>query len=137
MPRKSITLDLPDDLYDQVCYVAEQHQRPIEHVLVESIRLLFVPPSPSTDLTTSLAALSNYTDEQLWAVVYQRLAWPQAQRLHELSAQTKRERLTANEQHELDHLLTLNDRAMLLRSEALRLLKNRGHDIAIYLEHRT
>ena len=62
-----------------------------------------VPPSPSTDLTTNLAALSNYTDEQLWAVVYQRLAWPQAQRLHELSAQTKRERLTANEQHELDH----------------------------------
>ena len=105
--------------------------------MVESIRLLFVPPSPSTDLTTSLAALLNYTDEQLWAVVYQRLAWPQAQRLHELSAQTKQERLTVNEQHELDHLLTLNDRAMLLRSEALRLLKNRGHDIATYLERGT
>ncbi len=65
MSGKSITLDLPDDLYDQVCYVAEQHQRPIEHVLIESIRLLFVPPSLSTDLTTSLAALLNYTDEQL------------------------------------------------------------------------
>jgi hypothetical protein len=137
MSGKPITLDLPDDLYDQVCYVAEQHQRPIEHVLIESIRLLFVPPSPSPDLTTSLATLSNYTDEQLWAVVYQRLAWPQAQRLHELSAQTKQERLTTNEQHELDHLLTLNDRAMLLRSEALRLLKNRGHDIATYLERGT
>jgi hypothetical protein len=73
----------------------------------------------------------------LWAVVYKRLAWPQAQRLHELSAQTKQERLTANEQHELDHLLALNDRAMLLRSEALRLLKNRGHDIAAYVEYRT
>jgi hypothetical protein len=54
-----------------------------------------------------------------------------------LSAQTKRERLTANEQHELDHLLTLNDRAMLLLSEALRLLKNRGHDIAAYVEYGT
>ena len=70
-------------------------------------------------------------------MVYQRLAWPQAQRLHELSAQTKRERLTANEQHELDHLLTLNDRAMLLRSEAPRILENRGHDMAPYLERGT
>jgi hypothetical protein len=44
------------------------------------------------------------------------------------------EKLTEDEQSEFEHLLTLNDRAMLLRSEALLLLKNRGYDIAIYLE---
>jgi hypothetical protein len=67
-------------------------------------------------------------------VVYQRLAWPQSQRLHELSANKKLERLTENEQHELEDLLGSNDRAMLLRSEALRLLKNRGYDIEAYLK---
>ena len=137
MPGKSITLDLPEDLYERVRQVAEQSQRPLERVLVESIRLLFVLPPTSTDVATTLAAMPGYADAQLWAVVYQRLAWPQSQRLHELSAKNKLEKLTEDEQSEVEHLLTLNDHAMLLRSEALLLLKNRGHDIAAYLERGT
>jgi len=134
MPGKAITLDLPEDLYERVRQVAEQSQRPLERVLVESIRLLFVLPPTATDVATTLAAMPGYSDAQLWAVVYQRLAWPQSQRLHELSAKNKLEKLTEDEQSECEHLLTLTDRAMLLRSEALLLLKNRGHDIATYLE---
>ena len=133
MPGKSITLDLPEELYERVRQVAEQSQRPLERVLVESIRLLFVLPPTSTDVATTLAALPGYSDAQLWAVVYQRLAWPQSQRLHELSAKNKLEKLTEDEQSDFEHLLALNDHAMLLRSEALLLLKNRGHDIAAYL----
>jgi hypothetical protein len=134
MPGKSITLDLPDDLYEQVHQVAAQSQRPVERVVLESLRLLFVPPPSSADLATNLEALAGYSDAQLWAVVYQRLAWPQSQRLHELSANKKLERLTEDEQHELENLLGSNDRAMLLRSEALRLLKSRGYDIEAYLK---
>jgi hypothetical protein len=137
MSGKSITLDLPEDLYERVRQVAEQSQRPLERVLVESIRLLFVPPPTSTDVVATLTAMPNYSDAQLWAVVYQRLAWPQSQRLHELSAKNKLEELTEDEQSEFEYLLTLNDHAMLLRSEALLLLKNRGHDIATYLERGT
>jgi hypothetical protein len=134
MPGKSITLDLPEDLYEQVRQVAAQSQRPVERVVLESLRLLFVPPPSSVDLATSLAALSGYTDQQLWAIVYQRLAWPQSQRLHELSAKNKLEALTEDEQRELEDLLVSNDRAMLLRSEALSQLKHRGYDIEAYLK---
>lgn len=134
MPGKSITLDLPDDLYEQVHQVAAQSQRPVERVVLESLRLLFVPPPSSADLATNLAALSGYSDAQLWAVIYQRLAWPQSQRLYDLSAKSKLEGLTEDEQRELEDFLSSNDRAMLLRSEALRLLKNRGYDIEAYLK---
>jgi hypothetical protein len=134
MPRKSITLDLADDLYEQVHQVAAQSQRPVERVVLESLRLLFLPPPSAADLATSLAALPGYADAQLWAVVYQRLAWPQSQRLHELSAKNKLERLTADEQRELADLLSSNDRAMLLRSEALSQMKHRGYDIEAYLK---
>jgi len=134
MSGKSITLNLPEDLYERVRQVAAQSQRPLERVLVESIRLLFVLPPTSTDVAATLTAMPSYSDAQLWAVVYQRLAWPQSQRLHELSAKNKLEKLTEDEQSDLEYLLTLNDHAMLLRSEALLLLKNRGHDIATYLE---
>jgi hypothetical protein len=67
MPGKSITLDLPDDLYERVHQLAERSQRPVEHVVLESLRVLFVPPPSSTDLATSLAALPGYADAQLWA----------------------------------------------------------------------
>ena len=134
MSGKSITLDLPDDLYEHVHQMAALSQHPVERVVLESLRLLFVPPPSTADLATSLAALSGYSDAQLWAVVYQRLAWPQSQRLHELSAKKKLERLTEDELRELEDLLSSNDRAMLLRSEALRLLKNRGYDIEAYLK---
>jgi hypothetical protein len=134
MLGKSITLDLPDDLYEQVHQVAAQSQRPVERVVLESLRLLFLPPPSAADLATSLAALPGYADAQLWAVVYQRLAWPQSQRLHELSAKNKLERLTEDEQRELEDLLVSNDRAMLLRSEALSQLKHRGYDIEAYLK---
>ncbi len=41
MPRKSITLDLPDDLYEHVRQVAVQSQRPLERVVIESLRGVF------------------------------------------------------------------------------------------------
>jgi hypothetical protein len=138
MPGKSIILDLPDDLYAHVLQAAEQQQCPVERVVVESLRVLFVPPpSTAVDVTTRLAELASYSDPQLWAIVYQRLPWLQAQRLHELSIKTKLGSLPDDEQRELDALLALNDRAMLLRSEALRLLHQRGQDVTAYLERGT
>lgn len=134
MSGKSITLDLPDDLYAHVLQVAEQQQCPVERVVVESLRALFVPPPPGVDVAKRLAELSSYSDAQLWAVVYQRLPWLQSQQLHELSMKTKLGRLPDHEQRELDALLALNDHAMLRRSEALRLLHQRRHDITAYLE---
>jgi hypothetical protein len=69
MLGKSITLDLPDDLYEHVHQMAALSQRPVERVVLESLCLLFVPPPASADLATNLAALSGYSDAQLWAVV--------------------------------------------------------------------
>lgn len=132
MPKKSMTLDLPDDLYEHVRQVAEYSQRPIERVVLESMRFLFVPPPASPDVSICLAALPHYADEQLWAVVSQRLAWPQSQRLQALSAKNTLGTLSDNEQRDVDTLLALNDHAMLLRSEALLFLKNRGDDIEAY-----
>jgi len=47
----------------------------------------------------------------------------QSLRLRELSAKGKQEALTADEEWELNELLNLVDRQMLLRSEALLLLR--------------
>ena len=80
--------------------------------------------------------LQQYTDDELWAVVDQRLTQKQDARLRELIALGKQGQLSADEQAEMEQLVDLVDHQMLLRSEALLLLQQRGHDIDLYLQKR-
>lgn len=134
MAQKVVTLELPDTLYESVSEAAEASQRPVESLLVESLNILFQPPPQTSDMQSELDALVSHTDAQLWAVVYRRLAWTQSLRLRELSALGKTRILNDGETAELDALLDLTDRYMLLRSEALLQLKTRGRDIQAYLQ---
>ncbi len=73
--------------------------------------------------------LQQYTDDELWSVVDQRLTQEQDARLRQLIALGKQGQLAADEQAEMERLVDLVDHQMLLRSEALLLLQQRGHDI--------
>ena len=77
--------------------------------------------------------LQSLTDEALWAVVRRPLAWGQDIRLRELTAQSKARNLTPDEEIEIDQLVEAYDRYVLLRSQALMLLKSRGQDVDSYL----
>lgn len=134
MYQKSITLQLPDDLYERIQEAAEASERPVEKVLMESIDALFRHPLASEDLDGLLADLQAYSAAQLWAVVYRRLRWAQSLRLRELSAKGKQGQLSDTEHTELEQLVNLVDRDMLLRSEALLLLKQRGENVESYLK---
>lgn len=123
MGHQSVVLDLPEDLYDRIRQAADVSDRSLETLLIESLDLLF---GDTLDSSLSVPELDAFSDVQLWAVVYRRLPWPQSNRLHDLSEQRPR---TAQEQTELDQLLNRVDQDTLLRSEALRLLKERGHAV--------
>ncbi len=73
--------------------------------------------------------MPTYTDEALWDAVYQRLTDEQRQRYDDLIAQGRQGALSSDDQAELDALLALIDRQMLLRSQALALLVERGYDV--------
>ena len=126
MSHQSVTLDLPEDLYERVRQAAADSHKPLESVLVETIALLFGDESIN-DLSPN--KLDTFTDVQLWAVVQRRLAWPQDARLRELTVLGKSGALTADEQVELERLVGVVNHYVLLRSKALLLLKQRGHDV--------
>jgi hypothetical protein len=125
MPRQSVTLDLPDELYARIRKAAEENRIPLENMLVDSIELMFgdVPAEETPE------SLEKLTDEQLWAVVYRQIAFPQDARLRELTALSKRGVLTSDEQVEMEQLVDYIDHYVLLRSKALLLLKQHGHDV--------
>jgi len=134
MTEKTITLRIPDELYQQVEKAAQASERPVENVLLDSISLFVNYPQTPQQLDKWVEQLSNYTDSQLWSVVYHRLVENDALRLSELSDKNAEGKLTSQEQDELTSLLQLVDRDMLLRSEALLLLQQRGHDVQPYLK---
>jgi hypothetical protein len=119
-----IELQLPPEIQERAEQIAKESNRSLEDVLLEGLSLLFGQLNQ-----ISPDNLNAYSDEQLWAVVHQRLAWPQESRLRELSALGKRGQITEREKLELEELITVVDHTTLLRSKALLLLKERGHDI--------
>lgn len=73
--------------------------------------------------------LAKLPDEQLWALVHRKIAWPQDARLRELTALGKQGTLSTEEQAELESLIDAYDQYVLLRSQALLYLKRRGYDV--------
>jgi hypothetical protein len=134
MTEHDVVLKLPDPLYQRVREMAEASNRTVELLLLESIDSRFRQLVFEGDLEAMLAGLAVYSDAQLWAVVQSRLEPERSARLHELADQSKQGDLPEAEQRELDLLLDLADRQMLMRSEALRLLNERGHDVAAYFK---
>lgn len=127
MAQQPVVLQLPESLYERVRQVAVDSNRPLEEVLLDSLALLFDDLPDSASLTPEL--LGDLSNEQLWAIVYRPLAWAQDVRLRELTALGKLGSLSSDEQAEIERLADQVDRYVLLRSQALLLLKQRGYDV--------
>jgi hypothetical protein len=127
MTQQPVLIQLPEELYERVRQVAQDSNRPLESILVDSLALLFGDLPDNAELTPQI--LATFSDEQLWAIVQRALAWPQDARLRELTMLGKQGILSAQEQTEMERLVDQVDRYVLVRSHALLLLKQRGHDV--------
>lgn len=125
MRQSLVELQLPPDIYERAQQIASESNRSIESVLLDSLAFLF----GTSDSHISIDDLKNYSDQELWVVINHRLTLTQDTRLRQLVEHGKQAQLSIAEQTEMEHLLDLVDHQMLLRSEALLLLKQRGHNI--------
>jgi hypothetical protein len=74
--------------------------------------------------------LSLLNDEELWRAARNRLSEDSRSQLEALNFKQQREKLTAAEKETLERLIDEYDQAVLLRAEAMLLLKQRGHDVS-------
>ena len=124
MKQATVELQLSPKIYQRAQEIAQTSNRSLETVLLEGLSLLF-GELPTLNLTPDM--LTTYGDEALWALVHQHLAWPQEARLSELVDRGREGQLSEPEKAEMERLIDLVDHYMLLRSQALLLLKQRGH----------
>jgi hypothetical protein len=130
---KTITLQIPDELYARVEQAAADSARSPEALLRDSIEVLYREPVDDDVMNMQIAAMPAYTNEQLWAIANHRMRVDAALRRKALIAQVKISTLSDDDQAELDALGALWDRYVLLRSTALAALQERGFDIKTYL----
>lgn len=131
MAAHAVTLRLPAPLYDRFSSRAERAQRSLEAELLEAVATIAAEEEESyRDVAEAVAALDLLSDADLWRAARNPLATADRSRLEALNLKQQKESLTPAEKETLEGLLLQYDRAVLLRAEAARLLKQRGHDVS-------
>jgi hypothetical protein len=131
MAAHPVTLRLPAPLYDRFSSRAERAQRSLEAELLEAVATIAAEEEESSrDVAEAVAALELLSDADLWRAARNPLAEADRSRLEALNLKQQKENLTPTEKESLERLLLQYDQAVLLRAEAARLLKQRGHDVS-------
>ncbi len=131
MAFRTVTLDLPDTLYEQIRQAAEKAQRPVHEVLIEAVAA--VAPCIDTapeHIRSALAHLAYLNDAALWQAARSTMSADQRERFAELHARPQHELLTAEETDEEQALVALYRETLLVRAQAAVILKQRGYDIS-------
>jgi len=127
----SITLQLPERLYQRLVNTAQATQRPLEAVL---LRALEVGSPPDWDdvpeaFQADLAALDRVEDAALWTIALSRKLAAEMTRYDELLERNRAGKLTDTERLELNDLRNEADQFMLRKAQAVALLRWRGHHV--------
>jgi len=129
MSSQVISITLPDGLYEQVKETAKAAALSVEEVLTQSVVLSL--PTLEDDLPpetrSNLAALSLFSDPQLWRIAESMADADLQQQIETLAERQKHRSLTATEQSRLVKLMSRAQLLMLRKAEAYRLLARRGY----------
>lgn len=131
MSTATVTLDLPDALYQRLRTTALATKQPIEKIMLHALNLGSppawddVPPEFQLDI----AGLDKLPDEALWTIAKSRKTPAEFTRYEELLDRNAEGLLTPAERAELEDLRHEHDLFMLRKAHAAALLRWRGHPV--------
>lgn len=129
MAHQTLTLNIPDDLYDRLKKRAEAAHRTVEAEVLDVVAGAVADGELPVDVAQALAALAVADDETLWQAARSRLSQNVSDEIEELHFKRQREGLTDGEQQRLAGLMRQYERVLAIRSEAMGLLTERGYDV--------
>ena len=134
MTTQTVTLTLPEPLYERLKERAGQTHRSVED---EALAVLATAVPVAADLPVDLAAaispLTVLDDAALWQAARSHFPADVAEQLEALHLKRQRVGLTESEEQIAAALIRQYERAMLIRAQAAALLKQRGHDVSSLL----
>ncbi len=129
MPTHTVSLPLPEHVYEQARRRAQAVGQAIEAVLVHELETRFSEPLPTLppDEQAELDALVHLSDEALWTIAREQMTSARQERLTALMDGNNRGQLAAVERAELNSLVSLGQRLMLRKAQATAILTVRGY----------
>ncbi len=128
MTAHAITLNLPAPLYDHFRSRAERTHRSLEAELLDAVATVAEDEEDlAPDLAAAVTDLDLLNNDELRLAARNRFSDEAKARLDRLN---EKQTLTPAEKETQEQLVREYDRAVLLRAEALRLLKERGQSIS-------
>ncbi|MEX0701677.1 MAG: hypothetical protein WD069_06225 [Planctomycetales bacterium] len=130
MSNQTVTLNIPQPLYQQLKERAEQAERSVEDETLDV--LASVVPSGGRlpdELANAVDSLRSLDDAALWNAARSRLPAEVSQELEDLHLKRQREGLSDEEERKVAELKRKYERHLLIRAQALALLKERNHDV--------
>lgn len=128
MTLQTITLQVPEHIYERAQQVAETTDQPLEAVFLHELENAFLPPLPE-DEEAELSALNYLSDEALWTIAREQMPSPRQERMQGLMDGNTKGTLSEAEYQELEHLVEQGQRLMLRKGKAAALLTERGYKV--------
>lgn len=131
MSGQTISITLPDGLYERVKATAAATALSVEEVLTQSVALSLPTLEDDLPLETrsNLATLPLLSDAELWHIAESMADDDLQDQIETLAERQKHQPLTAVEQSRLTKLMTRAQFFMLRKAEAYRLLARRGYTL--------
>ncbi|GAB4412630.1 MAG: hypothetical protein Fur0044_06890 [Anaerolineae bacterium] len=132
---QTVTLTLPDKLYNPIQRIAQATDQSVETVLLTALQTSLPPlEGLPADLIQELAQLEELDDNTLRQVLLETVPIQQQQELDTLLWQNQANELTQAEREQLAQLQHAADRVMLRKARAAVLLRFRGQRIPTLAE---
>jgi len=130
MTIQTVTLNMPESVYQRAKQAADVLKRPVEDVIVDALASTL----PSLDdvpaeMVSELAAMLHLSDEALQGLAYAAMPEERQELLHDRLDEQGRGELDASGQRELATLMAEYGRHMLRRAKAVALLIARGRPV--------
>ncbi len=126
-----ITVNLPEPVYQRLKERAEHTQRSVEDELVEmAATILPEEEKLPTELANAVSALQLLDDKTLWQAARTHLSAKLITKMERLHDHRRNGNLNKIEEEELADLIKEYEKAIVIRSEAMGILMERGYDIS-------
>jgi hypothetical protein len=129
---ETVTLQIPEALYQRLAIAAEATQRSLEDIILQALQIGSPPTWKDVpeEFQTDLASLDRLDDDSLWQIARSQKTQLEMERYESLLSKQQNTTLTDPERLELDNLRKDSDRFMLRKSQAAAILKWRGHNVS-------
>jgi len=132
MSVRTVTLELPEHLYNQLETQAQAATRSVDEIVVQTLARSLPPPVekdiPPT-LQAELEAMERLSDEALWQIAQGTMNRDKVALYDVLLERHRADNLTPEGREWLTRLRKESDALMLRKAHAYTLLSSRGHEL--------